>query len=474
MCGPPVTATMVHMSAPNSSPPSFSGQLTQLWRTRPVRLPHRGPVAGVAAGIGHRYDVDPVLVRVAFVVTTIFGGTGIVAYLACWLLLPRAGDQVSAGESLLGRGHSSDSGTKAVVLAVALVIAATTIGPIGVGFGASGVIGLALLFGGLWLLFQRRPEPPAAIPGTDPWAGLAAPTPGFPAPGFPAPGFPAPGFPAPDATVAGGHLPGVFTTLPKTYQPAPPQADAPAPLRADTPEQPDVVTADVSATVRPPAWDPLGVAPFAWDLPEPTPPPTPPPVSSPRPRSRLTSVVLGLAILASVAAWAIGTATDGDWMTPGRIAAVGLAVIGLGLVVGAFLRRGHGLLVVTGPLIGFVVLASLVGPVDWSNQNVGTQTWTPTTAAQIEPEYTGRFGDFTLDLSRVPLTEDTTVDVDLKMGAFTVLVPENLDVRNTCSMVFGEARCLPDGVDGGADGVGGPVLTVNVDGAFGDVQVRRA
>lgn len=443
---------------------TFSEQLTQMWRTRPVRLPHRGPVAGVAAGIGHRYDVDPVLVRVAFVVTTIFGGSGIVVYLACWLMLARAGDQVSAGESLLGRGHSSDSGTKAVVLAIAFVIAATTIGPIGVGFGASGLIGLALLFGGLWLLFQRRPAPPPPVPGADPWAGLTPPIPGFPVPDA--------------AGTVGGRLPGVFATLPKTYRPTPPRTDptdAPAPAASAGPAGPAGPAGsapDQSAPATPPAWDPLGVAPFAWDLPEPTPVRTAA-VPPSRPRSRLTSVVLGLAILASVAAWAIGSATGGDVMTPGRIAAVGLTVIGLGLVVGAFLRRGYGLLVVTGPLIGFVVLASLVGPVDWDNHTMGTQTWTPTTAAQVAPQYVGRFGDFTLDLSGVALTEDTSVDVDLKMGTFTVVVPENLDVRNTCSMAFGEARCLPEGIDGGADGIGGPVLTVNVDGAFGEVQVHR-
>ncbi|NUS95024.1 MAG: PspC domain-containing protein, partial [Nocardia sp.] len=50
---------------------SFGEQLQQMWQTRPVRLPRRGPIAGVAAGFGHRYGIDPVLVRVAFVVSTI-------------------------------------------------------------------------------------------------------------------------------------------------------------------------------------------------------------------------------------------------------------------------------------------------------------------------------------------------------------------------------------------------------------------
>ena len=59
---------------------SFADQLQDMWRTRPVRLPDKGPVAGVAAGIGYRYGVDPVLIRVAFAVSTIFGGAGVVLY----------------------------------------------------------------------------------------------------------------------------------------------------------------------------------------------------------------------------------------------------------------------------------------------------------------------------------------------------------------------------------------------------------
>ncbi|MFD1812841.1 PspC domain-containing protein [Rhodococcus gannanensis] len=462
---------------------TFSEQLNQLWRTRPVRLPRRGPIAGVAAGVGRRYDVDPVLIRIAFVVSTIFGGAGIVLYLAGWLLLPRAGDDTSAAESLLGRGHSSESGTKTIVLVVALMIALSTLGPLGVSFGGSGVFSLALMLGGLWLLFQRRPYPPASLPDSDPWAGISVPPPGFPQ----ATGFPS-GYDTSAYTSSG-----VFATLPKTYEPSPSSAATATPGAASgttaesassTPTAPTSAGEDQSGptapdpapptdVTAPPAWDPLGVAPFAWDLPEPAPAPTLPAPRPERPKSRLTSVVLGLAILATAAAWALAAATGWEWLTPGRIGAVGLAVIGVGLVAGAFLRRGYGLLVVTGPLTGFVILASLVGPIDWESGTVGTRTWTPATAADIQPEYTGRFGEFTLDLSALELTEDKTVDVDLRMGSFTVLVPENMNVVNHCSMTVGDAQCLPEGLTGGADGTDGPVLTLNMNGRMGNLEVHR-
>ena len=77
-------------------------------------------------------------------------------------------------------------------------------------------------------------------------------------------------------------------------------------------------------------------------------------------------------MLAAAAAGAVAVARDVAWMTPARVGAIALAVIGAGMIVGAFLHRGHGLLVVTGPLLGFVVLASIVGPMDRSNWGLAT------------------------------------------------------------------------------------------------------
>ena len=45
-------------------------------------------VAGIAAGLGHHLGVDPVLVRIAFVVLTLAGGVGVVLYGLAWVLLP--------------------------------------------------------------------------------------------------------------------------------------------------------------------------------------------------------------------------------------------------------------------------------------------------------------------------------------------------------------------------------------------------
>ena len=47
-------------------------------------------LGGVAAGFGRYLDVDPVLVRLAFVLLAFVNGLGILFYLACWFLMPRA------------------------------------------------------------------------------------------------------------------------------------------------------------------------------------------------------------------------------------------------------------------------------------------------------------------------------------------------------------------------------------------------
>ena len=69
-----------------------------------------GMVAGVCAGIGARFDIDPILLRIAFGATSLAGGVGIVAYLLAWLLLPagqvvdspsRAGQIVRTGRAAI-------------------------------------------------------------------------------------------------------------------------------------------------------------------------------------------------------------------------------------------------------------------------------------------------------------------------------------------------------------------------------------
>jgi phage shock protein C len=46
-------------------------------------------LAGVCGGLGRYFDVDPVLFRIGFVVLTLAGGFGILAYVLAWIFIPR-------------------------------------------------------------------------------------------------------------------------------------------------------------------------------------------------------------------------------------------------------------------------------------------------------------------------------------------------------------------------------------------------
>jgi phage shock protein C len=46
-------------------------------------------VAGVASGLAAALKVDPVIVRLAFVILALLNGVGVVIYLAMWLIVPR-------------------------------------------------------------------------------------------------------------------------------------------------------------------------------------------------------------------------------------------------------------------------------------------------------------------------------------------------------------------------------------------------
>jgi len=47
-------------------------------------------LAGVCGGIAEYYGWDPTLVRVAWIVLTLLGGSGILIYLIMWLVMPEA------------------------------------------------------------------------------------------------------------------------------------------------------------------------------------------------------------------------------------------------------------------------------------------------------------------------------------------------------------------------------------------------
>jgi phage shock protein PspC (stress-responsive transcriptional regulator) len=60
-------------------------------------------LGGVAAGLGAYFDLSPAIYRVAFVALSLAGGTGILLYIAAWLVIPEEGEQDSIAAVALKR-----------------------------------------------------------------------------------------------------------------------------------------------------------------------------------------------------------------------------------------------------------------------------------------------------------------------------------------------------------------------------------
>jgi phage shock protein PspC (stress-responsive transcriptional regulator) len=119
----------------------------RLYRSRDRKV-----IAGVSAGLGDYFALDPVWFRLGFVVLALGGGSGILIYLLMWLIVPYRpsdDDSVSAGPA------APVSGT--VVIGMVLMFVGTialvnTLAPwLGQYFWPAILVvgGLALVMGGL-------------------------------------------------------------------------------------------------------------------------------------------------------------------------------------------------------------------------------------------------------------------------------------------------------------------------------------
>jgi len=62
---------------------------------RLVRSRENRWLGGVSAGLGEYFDINPIVYRIAFIALALAGGTGILLYVAAWLVIPDAGEEDS-------------------------------------------------------------------------------------------------------------------------------------------------------------------------------------------------------------------------------------------------------------------------------------------------------------------------------------------------------------------------------------------
>jgi phage shock protein PspC (stress-responsive transcriptional regulator) len=405
--------------------------LREMWETRPARRADDRQVAGVAAAIARRYDIDPTLVRIGFVVATVSGGIGAALYIAGWFALPE-----ETGGAPRPR--------RAIAVIGLIIGIGVMLGWWGNGFGPGPFLGAAIVLGLLFLLHRSRSGQLGSAGSAD--------------------------APAVSAAVEDG------VSLQKESGPSFVKA---SPFAA-APDEP---------VATPPSWDPLGAAPFAWDLPDPS--PVPAPAEPPHRRLPVTPVTLGLALLAG-GATAVILLLAGALTLPNVpiILGVLLATVGAGLVVGAFAHAGRGL----------IPIALVLSAVTWGALTVPTTTWRgdvgdldrhPRSVGEIQPLYQRSLGDVNLDLRDVDLSvpaggvaTPVRTRIEIGAGSVDVRVPENADVTLSGKIDLGDfefgdlqqdgSNVPVQGTDLGADGIAsGRPLLIDIESNLGSVEVHR-
>lgn len=228
------------MATPNPTPYDSQSTLQKMWNTRPPRIPKdqggNAMIAGVCEGIGARYRLDPVLVRLIFVALSLVFGGGLFVYFLCWLCMPRYGMKVSPGRAIATpKAQLAPIERKERSTGWWLVIGLLIFCP-SVSYAADAravLIAALVCFAAWYLAYRRAPEPPTGLmPGSSfmlddaPFAPTTPPAGSYPYPGNYSTGStaaPAESYPYQSA---GGNTP--------------------------------------------PAWDPLGAAPQLWHLPDPS------------------------------------------------------------------------------------------------------------------------------------------------------------------------------------------------------------
>jgi phage shock protein PspC (stress-responsive transcriptional regulator) len=392
-------------------------------------------IAGVAAGIAQRLEVGVGLVRIAFVVATLFGGVGFVLYGAAWLLLPSDTSDESIAESWLSGNSERNSWGGAVLIGLAVLIVVSSINAIDDSFAvaaALGVIGVLMYRG----TFDRdahtddTPDsdaPGSALPGSsassspdraDDSVDLAAPS-------------------AHDAPAAQSRIDAVAPSpgAPEGVEPvaattAPTSGPARRPGRRETPSPPlspsrsPKIASEASAMSR---------------------------RGRERQRSRLGAITFAC-MLVVFGAMGLAQTTFGASLTAAEYLAAGLFVVGVGLLVGAFWGRSR-VLIVLG-----LILVMLLQLTSWFDVPItggfGDPRFRPTSVAELEPAYRLAAGDMVVDLSAVAdlaeLPQPFAVDISLAAGSLRVILPDDVAVNLDVSVVAGDVT-TPNGTETGPD-----------------------
>ncbi|MDX6262732.1 MAG: hypothetical protein QOH84_4420 [Kribbellaceae bacterium] len=412
----------------------------QSWRrSRTDRM-----LAGVCGGMARALNVDPVLIRVVMAVL-ILSGPGIIFYAAAWMLMPDEGSDRSAVQGVLGdRVRPDHPWLWPVVVGVCVFSAIALMSSFNFGKLIPGPL---VVLGLLWLfVFRRKSRSQRHGHHGSQWAQQAA------------------------QWSAANRTP---TAAQPTTQPGPqtPPADQPS-AAAQRPQ--DRVTEPVQ-----PVWtedDPLGLyvdEPPAGAIAA-TRPPAAPLVKGYR---GVKPVVVLLSAAAIAIAWLSGAPTT-------TMLAIGLATLGMGMLLGGFLGKTVGLLPL-GILLAVGIAASTVFP--HVPRDIASVDFVATPNDSIDATSTTyRFdaGSVKLDLTKAVFKPGAKVFVEGGAGEVVVKLPPNVDVTGNLTADTGQVDAFGKTNGGhsakmavtdlGADGKAGPqTVALDLHLKLGSIRVER-
>ncbi len=378
-------------------------------------------IGGVAGGLADYFNVDPLLIRIGFVGLIIFGGAGLVLYVIAWLLIPAVGQDMSPVEALVRWIGLTPQriGWIAIVVAAILVIFALS-SPIGVPvdgssypnygyYGAPLGINPTVVFWAVivvvagYLLLLRREAPPAT-------AGMADGQHTSTGEGLIRRVGPTVGRIATFAVVGVAvillinswnlNIPGDSSLL---------WAIAVMVVGFFLIRRPSTVPA-VSAVALAPAQIAPSRAPAVR-----------------RPPSPLAWYVYA-AVLITVGLLAVVSQLGDVEVAPGQFFGAALAILGIGLVIGAWWGRARILILLALLLVPLALAASFItAPLEGG---IGGLRFTPANAAELRGEYRIIGGELILDLTDLSITaQPVHIAASVAVGQLVVILPPDASVE---------------------------------------------
>ncbi|MCH8628147.1 PspC domain-containing protein [Arsenicicoccus piscis] len=425
-------------------------------------------VAGVCGGLADKLGVDPIVVRLAWIVLLLMGGFGFAAYFVLFAILADTEGQIPLEKAV--RHGDASSVVLLIFAGLCLVSSISDLGGAG-GWGGGLRIGdvnvggiltvVALVALGFYAVQRSRSGGGGA-------GDAGGPVSGAPVAGETASPAAPPTRGATASRVLAARRDGLAplsstTTTSEEHTMATPTTSAtPATQSAPT------VPLDVASEGAPPAAPPTP----PWSQSRPPQPPPPPRPRRPRPGA-FNLVTIGLAAIAFGATWAAYS----QWTLPGHAwpmsLAAALAVLGIGCLALGGVGRRVGMAGVATVFVGLLALGAISNGPGHMSGRWGDQTWAPTSVTNGQ-SFDHGVGDATLDLTKLPASSLTgqRISTSLNLGQLTVKIPKGGDIQVTGDVSRGELSINDDASGNNTQTVGSGSTALLVDAHVGTGQLN--